>query len=447
MPWLTPDEIPEGTACRPLFIPDSTDWLAIVSGAIDTLTKNYNWEQFGTLTPEQCAERMNDMLNLYYEEMCNDCLLPDGGRVIRINFDGFFEELINGAWVAPEGDYALPPVPERTGGTPSELRCLAAANAENVLKILYEEVTDIWNLGVSAGEGLTLFAAAIGVTIVAAVGLLAGAVMTLALIAFGEFFAFLDFIGEDVWTSGFSEMLRCMLYQCASDDGEGVITFDVNCVWQKLQDNTEFDPTSAEIRLLGQVGYLLSILGADGLNLAGATTAITEADCTDCGVWCKEWSDALGWDGWELRNAGEGALTANGWETLTGVLVTTNQWSTRVVAEAEFSPTIEGVELIEIEYTYSPGSVYNADARQVSVYTANGGGGLTLRISGGITAETDRVVQWTGHLDDFNIIQLNMWASGVRVGSSVTDGNGYISRVRMSGVGANPFVGNDCPPP
>ena len=154
MAWLTPDEIPEDDACRPLFIPNSSDWLAIVSGAILPLTRTWNWEQFGTLTPEQCADRMLLLMEQYYSGECNDCELPGGGRVIRINFEGNFEELVHGAWVEPQGDYAVPPVTAREEPTPEERRCLAAANAENVLSQLYEQVTDLFVADVSAAEAL-----------------------------------------------------------------------------------------------------------------------------------------------------------------------------------------------------------------------------------------------------------------------------------------------------
>jgi len=306
------------------------------------------------LTPDQCAERMQEMMQQYYDSICNDCVLPGGGRVIRIGFDGHFEELVEGAWVAPQGDYALPGIAERTGGTPEELRCLAAANAENVLAELYEYISDQFALGVSVVDALGIFAAAIGATIVAALGLLAGAVMTLALIAFGEFFAFLDFLTEDVWTEDFSEALRCIFYECSLIDAEGVVTFDIDCVWQKLQDVTGFDLDTQEIRLLGQVGYLLSIIGVDGLNLAGATTAVETADCSACSdEWCfsinlqetdgdatpitvngctPTWVDGVGW----VSTKGGGCAAPNGQAVVSSINITyPSTFITKVIISGE----------------------------------------------------------------------------------------------------------------
>lgn len=64
--WLTPsDPDPAGTLCRVLFIPDDEEWLAIVSGALLELTRSYNYEQFGATTPNQIADRLNEMFQEY----------------------------------------------------------------------------------------------------------------------------------------------------------------------------------------------------------------------------------------------------------------------------------------------------------------------------------------------------------------------------------------------
>lgn len=292
MPYLTPDEIPEEDACRPLLIPASTDWLAIVSGALTELVKTYNWEQQGSVTVEQAVARMQVMIDQYYEDICNDCTLPEGERVIRIGAGGHFEELRGGEWIAPEGDYEVPPVPEREETTPEERRCLAAANAENVLAVFYEELSDAFSIGTTAAEALLAFGVAIGIAIAPPLGLLGAAVLAIGTIAFQEFFSFLDFLTEDVWTNDFSEDMRCMLYECSTDT-DGVVTFNYECVVAKLMGfPTAFDWTFTEIRLAAQVRYMLSVIGVDGLNLAGATTAITESDCIFCGT-CESYTDDL----------------------------------------------------------------------------------------------------------------------------------------------------------
>lgn len=61
--WLTPDLPTTPARCRRLLLPDGIDWLAIVSGALLTLTKAYNFEQFGTATPAQTAAIFADMFD------------------------------------------------------------------------------------------------------------------------------------------------------------------------------------------------------------------------------------------------------------------------------------------------------------------------------------------------------------------------------------------------
>jgi hypothetical protein len=62
--WLTPDTPSGDTVRRVLHIP--VEYLASVNGALEQLTEETNWEQYGAETPEQAAERMNEMMEAYY---------------------------------------------------------------------------------------------------------------------------------------------------------------------------------------------------------------------------------------------------------------------------------------------------------------------------------------------------------------------------------------------
>lgn len=65
MPYLTPNTLPTDTICRVLFIPNSLDWLAQVTGALQELTFDYNWEQFGSVAPAQAAQAMQTMFDMF----------------------------------------------------------------------------------------------------------------------------------------------------------------------------------------------------------------------------------------------------------------------------------------------------------------------------------------------------------------------------------------------
>jgi len=68
--WLTPETLAGDEICRPLFIPANSEVLSIVGGALSELTKAYNYEQSGTVTPEETSEFMTAMLARWYEEQC-----------------------------------------------------------------------------------------------------------------------------------------------------------------------------------------------------------------------------------------------------------------------------------------------------------------------------------------------------------------------------------------
>lgn len=73
--WLTPEEIPAGTVCRILRIPDHPNWTAPVTGALLSLAQAWNWEKFGALTPEETADRFAQMLNEYQDAGLSNCMI------------------------------------------------------------------------------------------------------------------------------------------------------------------------------------------------------------------------------------------------------------------------------------------------------------------------------------------------------------------------------------
>lgn len=292
----TPDEITVNDGYLVFKFPKDNQYTGLLLAAASLLSRAYNWYKWGDMLPEDAAYQ--------WEQIVNDapfnsivCSLPGGQRIIRLDGNGHIQELgDDGEWQDPTGDYEIPPVTPREGGTPEDQKCLAAANAVNVLEQLYEQVVDGIQDGLSILELIALILAGIAALIAGAIGLAAASLIAILLIAFREFIAAATYLGADVWDEDFSEKLQCMLYLCAVDD-DGVITFDYQCFVDQLYANTSlFDFTGAQLRLLGQIGYLLNIIGADGLNLAGATTAITSATC-DCAADHCHYFDFLVEDG------------------------------------------------------------------------------------------------------------------------------------------------------
>jgi len=284
MPWLTPDSIPESDTCRSLFIPADSTWLALVSGALTELTKAYNWQQFGSLTVDETVAKMESIIASYYSEPCATCFTPGGYRVARISPDGHLQLLDeNGDWVDGTGDYYIPPPEARTDGTMQDQNCLAAKNAVNVLQLLYENLTDSWNENLQAAEAATAFILSATALVGFEFAPITWSIVAFLTPVFTALYSALAFLGADLWDDDVTHQIECFLLDCASNDA-GVVTFDWDCFNGHLNSlANDFSLTEEQLRLYLQIAFILYFIGgADGLNLAGRTTAITDDDCSFC---------------------------------------------------------------------------------------------------------------------------------------------------------------------
>lgn len=278
----TPNSTPDETIRRVFIVPNSEEWLGLLEGAAQVLLDEWRYYDWGALTPAEAAAAFNTIVVDSYTNGC-PATLPGGGRIMRLNpSTGHLEELGDDeTWVEPSGDYSVPPITPREG-EPDDIRCLAAANAANVLELLYESITDSIAGELEAAEAY----AALVTAFIAAVGWefapIAFAIAAFFLAVFAVVYEIIKIIGADLWDGTFTDTLKCALYGCASDEGEGVVTFEWQCVQNALAAGTDalnFD----QLRLFNQLNFIIQVIGgADGLNQAGATTAITEADCSEC---------------------------------------------------------------------------------------------------------------------------------------------------------------------
>jgi len=286
--FLTPPETPETQDCRLIKIPSSKEWLGIFNSALLETTYAHNFEQVNStdLTPEATAAACYAIFSAYLVEYCGECMLPGGDPLFTIGYDGQIEQLVNGEWVAPEGAYELPPTPERDEPTPEERQCLAAANCAAVLQQLYEQLADDWAAALTVAEAQTNLAAAIGLVLGAPFAAVAYPLIAIGRLVFQVVYETLEFVGADLWTSDFTDELRCLLLNCSSSDGD-IVRFDYQCVIDGLARAVDIlDITISELRLFGQLQYILSWIGEQGLEAAGATTGVETASCDDCGYWC-----------------------------------------------------------------------------------------------------------------------------------------------------------------
>jgi len=277
-----------GIAGYLLLLFEDREWAQWILGALEPLANAYNFYESGDLSPDEAAEAFRLIIQDAPYNL-RTCPNPAGGKIFRINSNGKVQEYNDaGEWQDPTGDATIPPVPEREGGTPPDQICLASENAAHVLELLYENLTDSFNNGLDEAEAATAFTLSTVALIGSEFAPITFALVTFFAIVFSVLYGVLEFVGADLWDEDFTSALVCLLRNCATNV-DGVVTFDWDCFQGALARQTNvFDLTFEQLRLFGQIEYMLSVIGGvDALNAAGATTAITDADC-ECG-WCHTW--------------------------------------------------------------------------------------------------------------------------------------------------------------
>lgn len=63
--YLTPDAIPGNTVCRVLLLPEDEKFIAVITGALQSLIISENWQKDGTLTPDEAAGALVPMFDAF----------------------------------------------------------------------------------------------------------------------------------------------------------------------------------------------------------------------------------------------------------------------------------------------------------------------------------------------------------------------------------------------
>jgi len=280
----TPNE-EAGTSSYLLFCFSQSEYAQYIIGAARALQYEWNWYKAGDLDPDEAAAAFDLIIQQAPTNKLPSCSLPTGEPLMRIDpatgqIQGVDED---GNW---SDDPSIPSTPERPADPPDTQRCLAAANTANALQILYENLSDSFSAGLTDAEAITAFVAGVGEAIAVEFFPPAAALIAVAAAIFGIVYEVVGFVTADVWTDDFTDVLRCYLYECATAS-DNVVTYDWQCIIDKLAAQTDaLDLTASQLRLFGQLYYILSWIGVDGLNYSGSATAITDADCSECGGWC-----------------------------------------------------------------------------------------------------------------------------------------------------------------
>jgi len=272
-----------GIAGYLLLLFDDKEWAQWILGALEPLAQAYNFYESGDLSPDEAAENFRVIIQQAPYNL-KTCANPAGGKILRVDNDGKVQQLSDAnTWEDPDGDYTIPPVPQRTDGSPQDQICLASKNCAHVLELLYENVTDSFNGDLDQDEAQTALVLGMIGLIGAEFAPITFALVSFFAVAFGVLYGLLEFLGADLWDENFTNNLTCILQACATNI-DGVVTFDYTCFNDKLAAQYDlFTLTTEQLRLFGQIQYLLLVIGGvDALNHAGATTAITDDDCSFC---------------------------------------------------------------------------------------------------------------------------------------------------------------------
>lgn len=440
--FQTAPTLPTELACRTFEIPNSKEWLGIFNALYSIMINPYNWERVNDtdLTIDESIEIVKEAWALYWENtgLCGEvdgCTLPDlDTPPFRIGLDGHFEILdpTTGEWGTPTGEYEIPPVPEREETTPFDRKCAAATNATHVLNLCYEAITDEIALG---GDTLQVAAALVAALVTAVGGWIAApvyAIIQLSIALFQGIVEILQVLGGDVWTEDFNRKLKCALLECATSVGD-VVEFDIVCLKEQLwtEPNITDPDWFYDLQLFAQISYLIDIIGADGLNAAGGTTAITTFDCDDCGGWCYEFDFTISEQGWTPRdnNAIYAAYIGTGWRGVNG--------GTGYNFGVERLFTDVQLTRIEWDYTFT---VVPAGGWGIELYNDNVYQGGYVLTAGDKAAATHNLA-W-----DFTTTPII--ADEVRLAGSSGGGqpgtNHLTMKCRLYGNGDNPFGDDNC---
>lgn len=285
----SPNE-PAGTSAYLLIYFPDLEWSQYALGALLNLTQSWNWYEAGDLKPDEAADMFRQIIAQAPLNHLPTCSLPGGGELTRIDpTTGKIQNVgEDGEW---QNDPSIPP-PQPRPDEPGDQKCLGVANTANALQILYENLSDSWNAGLSTAQAIAEFIGAVGGGLGAVFAPPVAAIIAIGEVLFGVVYEVVSFVGADVWTEDFNAKLLCVLYECATLNDDMTVTYDFQCVIDKLASITNLETSLTQIRLFGQLYYILSWIGVDGLNASTSATAITSATCA-C-EWCYEWDFTAG---------------------------------------------------------------------------------------------------------------------------------------------------------
>lgn len=446
--FLTPDENTGGIEiCRPLILP--LNFLPLFAGALAPLTEPRNWEQFGTLTPDQSAEICTQLILDWYSGVCDAmacCPLrfnPNSGMLEQYDPEtDTWDEIPFGPSLPDGGTITYPdPTPQNPLQDDTLQRCTAAANAAIVTQQLYQET---WDVLVSGTAGVVF----------GLISLLSGFVDSIlggrgAITAITQFARDIYEQGDEFTVGGFPDTALedvQNIFFCRSSVVDDVVTFDHEGA------RLDFVNMGLVQPYLGLVVLMTTFFNQDALNVAGGVSVATDVDCSeaDCDdTWCYEF-DFTGGDthGWTFTNNSAGVPFGSG--AVGGIMyadlrdpAATGSAFRRIVMNRAFPVVPDSLTHFSVDYDY----VFGGDGTSGTVFlrTLVNGGVVQQFTRGDIIGGLITIPQeWDGEVLTPASMTLD-WSARIDSSSPFNySGNIRIKSILLSGNGPNPFGSDNC---
>lgn len=266
-----------------------------MNAALLMLTEAWRYDQVEEtdMTAEATAARAYQMYVEYLGECSMACcplrINPFNGRLQQSDDGGLsWFDVEDGPWTESlYPPFSAMPAP-RPEATEAEQKCAAAATAAYVLANLYQQTGN--TLLNAVAETDWEYAGALG-------AMLQGFLMMIGAVAVQPFVAIASLLGivgvkqqyvDNPLDADDEERLTCILLENATLEPSEAVTFDFQAVWDAIDLDSPKN---------GLVRFLLTMIGPDALNYAGAIDAGITPDCAACGCEAGEFTTthALGW--------------------------------------------------------------------------------------------------------------------------------------------------------
>lgn len=430
---LPPLPAPEGRRCITVAVPDEPQWIALFYGALFRLSQQVWYDRDAAHSAKDVAAVWQQV---YLETLnetgdcMNGCLCflrrnPATGRY-QYSTDGLdWFEVDDGPWIdAPVTPQWPAPVPRE--GTDNQKRCDAAYAAALVLQSLYQQTWGVfinwanWSAFTLAQEMADW-----------ADKILGGLFNFDTLISAANELHDNESAFQD---GGFPDSLvtdvQNILY-CQSSVIDGAVVFD-------------FDGVLADFAAVGTtpypgINFLLQLyIGEGGLNAAGNVQA-GSGDCSDAPcdeTWCHEWNFESGWEGWSHPYCGyyDASIPA--------IRLAQNCGGSTIALLASIAFDARVITKFEVEW--EGGRISNSpNTKDQNAFSLRVGDELMWGSSqmlfgcGTRGRNTDVYNEVTSEPVDHIYISI---ASNTACG----DPYFYVYRIRVEGVGTDPFGGSNC---